>query len=58
MAATTPNPADAAREPNDLERQAEQIRADMDRTLDALERKFSPEQLLDRSHGYMSDHGG
>jgi hypothetical protein len=58
MAATTPNPADAAREPNDLERQAEQIRADMDRTLDALERKFSPEQLLDRSLGYLRDHGG
>jgi hypothetical protein len=58
MAATTPNPADAARDPNDLERQAEKIRADMDRTLDALERKFSPEQLLDRSLGYLRDHGG
>jgi hypothetical protein len=30
----------------------------MDRTLGALERKFSPEQLLDRSLGYLKDHGG
>lgn len=58
MAATTPNAADAARDPADLEREAEQIRADMDRTLDALERKFSPEQLLDRSLSYLRDHGG
>lgn len=46
------------RDPNDLERQADQIRADMDRTLGALERKFSPEQLLDRSLGYFREHGG
>lgn len=58
MAATTPNAADAGRDPADLAREAEQIRADMDRTLDALERKFSPEQLLDRSLGYLRDHGG
>ena len=34
------------------------IRADLDRTLDALERKLSPSQLLDRSLAYLRDHGG
>ncbi|MGH8178880.1 MAG: DUF3618 domain-containing protein [Steroidobacter sp.] len=46
------------RDPAELEREASEIRADMDRTLDALERKFSPGQLLDRSLSYMRDHGG
>lgn len=58
MAATTPNPANAQSDPADLERQAEKIRADMDRTLNALERKFAPEQLIDRSLGYLREHGG
>lgn len=53
MNATTGN-----RDPAELEREASEIRADMDRTLDALERKFSPAQLLDRSLSYMRDHGG
>lgn len=46
------------RDPSELEREASEIRADMDRTLDALERKFSPGQVLDRSMGYLRDHGG
>ncbi len=45
------------RDPADLERSADQIRADMGRTLDALERRFSPEQLIDRSLGYLREHG-
>ncbi len=45
-------------DPEQLERSAEQIRADLDRTLDALERKLSPSQLLDRSLAYLRDHGG
>ena len=45
-------------DPADLERQAEALRADMDRTLSALERKFSPEQLIDRSLGSLREHGG
>lgn len=53
MNATTQN-----REPAELEREASAIRADMDRTLNALERKFNPQQLLDRSVGYLRDHGG
>jgi Protein of unknown function (DUF3618) len=53
MNATTGN-----REPSDLEREASEIRADMDRTLDALERKLDPGQLLDRSLNYLRDHSG
>jgi hypothetical protein len=47
-----------SRDPEQLQRTAEQIRADLDRTLDALERKLSPSQLLDRSLEYLRDHGG
>jgi ElaB/YqjD/DUF883 family membrane-anchored ribosome-binding protein len=45
-------------DPEQLERSAERIRADLDATLDALERKLSPSQLLDRSLDYLRDHGG
>lgn len=48
----------AAHEPDDLERKSSEIRADMDRTLDALERRFSPGMLLDRSLEYLREHGG
>jgi hypothetical protein len=48
----------AGRDPEQLEREADEIRADMDRTLDALERRFSPGQLLDRSLIYLREHGG
>jgi ElaB/YqjD/DUF883 family membrane-anchored ribosome-binding protein len=46
------------REPEDLQREAEAIRADMDRTLSALERKLSPHQLLDRSLDSLRTNGG
>jgi ElaB/YqjD/DUF883 family membrane-anchored ribosome-binding protein len=49
---------DEAREPEDLQRDADAIRADMDRTLNALERKLSPKQLFDRSLTYMQANGG
>jgi ElaB/YqjD/DUF883 family membrane-anchored ribosome-binding protein len=42
----------------DLEREGEQIRADLDRTLDEIERKLSPGELLDRSVEYLRDNGG
>jgi Protein of unknown function (DUF3618) len=48
----------ATRDPEQLERAADRIRADLDRTLDALERKLSPSQLLDRSLAYLREHGG
>jgi len=57
MSANIPT-SDTQADPAELERQAEALRADMDRTLNALERKFSPEQLIDRSLGYLRDHGG
>jgi uncharacterized protein DUF3618 len=41
-----------------LERTADRLRADLDRTLDALERRLAPSQLLDRSLTYLRDHGG
>jgi len=41
-----------------LERTADRIREDLDRTLDALERRLGPGQLLDRSLSYLRDHGG
>jgi hypothetical protein len=46
------------RDPAAIEREATEIREDLGRTLDALERKFSPGQILDRSVGYLRDHGG
>jgi hypothetical protein len=49
---------DAAGDPEQLERAADRIRADLDSTLDALERKLSPSQLLDRSLTYLREHGG
>jgi hypothetical protein len=52
------NATTGTRDPSDLEREASEIRADMDRTLDALERKFAPGQLVDRSLAYLRDHGG
>lgn len=51
-------PREARRDPDDLQREADAIRADLDRTLGALERKFSPKQLLDRSLSFMHENGG
>lgn len=48
----------AAQDPADIERENEQIRADMGRTLAALERKLSPGQLLDRALGMLRDNSG
>ena len=57
MNATSERPG-SNRDAEQLERAADRIRADLDRTLDALERKLSPSQLLDRSLAYLRDHGG
>lgn len=54
MNATPPPDGD----PEQLERAADRIRDDLDRTLDAIERRLSPSQLLDRSLAYLRDHGG
>jgi hypothetical protein len=55
---TTSQRPGASSDPEQLERSADQIRADLDRTLDALERKLSPSQLLDRSLEYLREHSG
>jgi ElaB/YqjD/DUF883 family membrane-anchored ribosome-binding protein len=51
------DPGAATRSPADLEREGEQIRADLDRTLDEIERKLSPGELLDRSVDFLRDNG-
>jgi ElaB/YqjD/DUF883 family membrane-anchored ribosome-binding protein len=40
-----------------LERNGERIRADMDEVLEALEQKFSPGQVVDRSVEFLREHG-
>lgn len=45
-------------DPTRIERDNEEIRADMNATLDALGRKLSPGQLIDRSVNMLRDHGG
>jgi ElaB/YqjD/DUF883 family membrane-anchored ribosome-binding protein len=57
MSSTNEDRSESAQDAADLEREAAAIRADMDRTLSALERKFSPEQLLDRSLGLLRERG-
>jgi ElaB/YqjD/DUF883 family membrane-anchored ribosome-binding protein len=52
-----PNPGATTRSPADLEREGEQIRADLDRTLDEIERKLSPGELLDRSVDFLRNNG-
>ena len=47
----------SARSAADLEREGEEIRADLDRTLDEIERKLSPGELLDRSVEFLRDNG-
>ena len=45
------------RDTADVERHGDQIRADMDRTLDEIERTLSPGALLDRSMQFAREHG-
>lgn len=45
-------------DPGRIERDSEEIRADMSATLDALGRKLSPGQLIDRSAAFLRDNGG
>ncbi|MBI4522323.1 MAG: DUF3618 domain-containing protein [Deltaproteobacteria bacterium] len=49
MISATDNRDDAHKDSATLEREINQTLAEMDRTLDALERKLSPRELLDRS---------
>ena len=49
---------DARKDPATLEREIDQTRANMDQTLGALERKFSPGQLLDQAMEFARENGG
>jgi ElaB/YqjD/DUF883 family membrane-anchored ribosome-binding protein len=49
---------DARKDPATLEREIDQTRANMDRTLGALERKFSPGQMLDQAMEFARENGG
>ncbi|HEX6998180.1 MAG TPA: DUF3618 domain-containing protein [Gammaproteobacteria bacterium] len=49
---------DSRKEPEDLEREIDETRADVEATLEALERKFAPERLLDQTIGRVRSHGG
>lgn len=51
------NSGATTRSPADLEREGEQIRADLDRTLDEIERKLSPGELLDKSVDFLRNNG-
>lgn len=42
----------------ELEREGDELRANMDRTLDQIERELSPGKLLDRSTEFIRAHGG
>lgn len=45
------------RSPADLEREGEQIRASLDRTLDEIQHRFSAGELMDRSMEFLRDNG-
>jgi hypothetical protein len=49
---------EAHKSPERLEREIDETRADISDAVDALARKFSPGELLDRSLGIVKEHGG
>ena len=53
MNATTTDERSAA----DLEREGEQIRANLDRTLDEIQQRLSPAELMDRSMEFVRENG-
>jgi Protein of unknown function (DUF3618) len=47
-----------SRSPAELEREVRESRADVERTLDAIQERLSPGQLVDQVAHYMRDNGG
>ena len=45
-------------DPETLEREADRKRANLNRTLDAVEQRFSPNQLVQQTVDYFGEHGG
>ena len=58
MSDATYSTANSQKDPATLEREIDQTRAEMNQTLNALERKFSPGEFLDQSLDYVQQHGG
>jgi hypothetical protein len=58
MNRTTDLRDDAQNDPEGLEREIDQTRAEMDQTLGALEQKLSPGKLIDEALGLFREHGG
>jgi ElaB/YqjD/DUF883 family membrane-anchored ribosome-binding protein len=56
-ATTQPSEGARVRDAAELEREGDAIRADMGRTLNELERKFSPEQMMERSMSFLRENG-
>jgi ElaB/YqjD/DUF883 family membrane-anchored ribosome-binding protein len=54
----TPSRTDSQKDAATLEREIDQTRAQMDQTLGALERKFSPGEFLDQTLNLVRQHGG
>jgi hypothetical protein len=54
----TSSATESKKDPATLEREIDQTRAEMNQTLNALERKLSPGELLDESLTYVRQHGG
>lgn len=57
MNATAQRGDASVRDAAELEREGDEIRADMGRTLNELERKFSPEQMMERSMNFLRENG-
>lgn len=57
MNATTPGAGANVRDTSELEREGDELRADMGRTLNELERKFSPDQMMERSMNFLRENG-
>ncbi|HEX2227536.1 MAG TPA: DUF3618 domain-containing protein, partial [Candidatus Binatia bacterium] len=58
MSDATHPTADSQKDPATLEREIDQTRTEMNQTLNALERKFSPGEFLDQGLSYVQQHGG
>ncbi len=58
MSTANPISEDARKDPDVLQSEIDATRADLDRTLDALQARLSPGQLLDQALGLVREHGG
>ena len=45
------------RTPEQIERELEQTRTDIGRTIEAIQHKITPGQLADQAYGYLRDGG-